>query len=158
MLEEPDNQKQKEGPGRAISRKAWYPEVKSCYYCWAVATAYNCYWSIGRGVTVGSGSTRIVALIRAETVAWTTLVAAISVASVILSPVLLAKKCTWNHKEEESHFSPSSYLLLYQCLFMVEHNLNPTGKRAWEIFCRQPTLYNTQQNTKEWGRRARRQI
>lgn len=29
MLEEPDNQKQKEGPGRAISRKARYPEVRA---------------------------------------------------------------------------------------------------------------------------------
>lgn len=63
ILEKLD-QKQKEGPGGTKSREPWYPELRGCYYFWAVATGLH----FGDAIMVDSGSTRIARWIRAEAI------------------------------------------------------------------------------------------
>ena len=49
----------------AKSRKVGYPEMRGCYYLWAVAISTY----FGDAIMVDSGSTRLATLIRAEAIA-----------------------------------------------------------------------------------------
>lgn len=146
MLEELEKQEQKEEPGRVTSRKSWYPEVRAAISAGLQLQVYNFYCTIEDAVMVDSRLNRIAALIRAiVALAWNHSYSSYFCSFHCIVTSTAGKKCTRNS-------SASLYLLFYQCLSMVEHNLKPNGKRAWK------TANPLQHRAECKGTRARRQI